>query len=301
MHRISFFLKLSRPLYLLGSILLYSLGGGVAKYIGVSIHWDIYLLGLGWVFLMQIGSFALHDYFTAIDNPINEKASNPNHAAQNEAQKKVDSLSQLVVCFSCFAIASSFTVLLLQANKLTAITGLMMTAALLGGVFYSLPPIRLSTSGYGELVVAILFANVIPAFAYTLQSGDMHRLIAMTTFPLTPLLLAMIIAFQFPKYSIDLKEEKRTLMIRMGWQNALNFHNFLIACAYLLLVIAIFFQLPLFIATPVFLTLPLGLLQMWQMKRINDGVKPNWQMLTISWIVFYYAVVYLLAYSLWIH
>jgi hypothetical protein len=87
----------------------------------------------------------------------------------------------------------------------------------------------------------------------------------------------------------------------MGWQNAMNLHNILIVCAFLLLAIAMFFQLPIFVGGPVFFTLPLSALQMWQMKRIADGGKPNWQALTISWIVMAYTVVYLLAYSFWIH
>lgn len=301
MRWISFLLKLSRPFYLLGSILLYSLGGGVAKYLGVTIHWNIYFLGLGWVFLLQIASFALYEYFEPADYPSEKGATNLNHTSRNETQKKNDSLARLVVCFTCLTVAGSFSILIKQANQLSPVTGVIMAVALIGGVFYSLPPVRLSTSGYGEMMAAIIFANAIPAFAFALQAGDMHRLIAMTTFPLTPLILAMIVAFQFPTYSHDLKQGKRKLMIRMGWQNAMNLHNILIVCAYLLLAIAIFFQLPIFIGAPVFLTLPLGFLQMWQMKRITDGVKPNWQALTISWIVLSYTVVYLLAYSFWIH
>jgi len=250
---------------------------------------------------MQIGSFALYDYFNPDDRASEKDSSNKNLTPINETDNKVNSLTRLVVCFSCLAIASSFTVLLLQSSRLTPVVGLMMATVLIGGTLYSLPPVRLSTSGYGELMVSILFANVIPALSYALQAGDMHRLIAMTTFPLTPLLLAMIIALQFPTYSHDMKYEKRTLVIRMGWQNALNMHNILITCAYLLLAISMFFQMPMFIGAPIFLTLPLGFIQMWQMKRINDGVKPNWQALTVSWIVLCYTVVYLLAYSFWIH
>lgn len=301
MRWISFLLKLSRPLYLLGSILLYSLGGGVAKYIGVTIHWNAYWLGLGWILLLQIGSYALNDYFEPPEPSDEKNSPNLNLASRRIAEEKTKSLMRLVVCFSCLAVAGSFSVLLLQANRLPPVTGVIMTTFVIGGVLYSLPSVRLSNSGYGELMVAILFANAIPSFAFSLQTGDMHRLLAMTTFPLTPLFLAMIVALQFPTYSHDLKLGKRTLIIRMGWQNALNLHNILIVCSYLLMVIAMFFQLPIFIGAPVFLTLPLGFLQIWQMKRINDGLKPNWQALIVSWIVLCYTVVYLLAYSFWIH
>lgn len=250
---------------------------------------------------MQIGSFTLYDYFELTNYPRNQNNSNSNHDSDNQNQEKNEGLARLVVCFSCLAVAASFSVLLMQANRFTPIVAVMMAFGFLAGVFYSLPPIRLSNTGYGELIAAIAFANVIPALAFALQAGELHRLVAMSTFPLTPLLLAMIIAFQFPTYFYDIKYGKRRLMVRMGWQNAVNFHNILIVCAYLLLAIAMFFQLPVYISAPVFFTVPLGFLQMWQMKRITDGAKPNWQALTVSWIVLSFTVVYLLAYSYWIH
>ncbi len=81
----------------------------------------------------------------------------------------------------------------------------------------------------------------------------------------------MMLAFELPDYASDLKYQKRTLMVRLGWQRSMNLHNYLILGAYLLLGLAVAFGMPFFIALPAFLTLPLGLLQIWQMRRIADG------------------------------
>jgi len=48
---------------------------------------------------------------------------------------------------------------------------------------FVVPPVKLNHLGYGELVTAILLCNLFPALAFLLQTGEMHRLLAMATFP----------------------------------------------------------------------------------------------------------------------
>ena len=66
-----------------------------------------------------------------------------------------------------------------------------------------------------------------------------------------------------------------------------------------MLGLAVAFGLPLMIALPAFLTFPLGLLQIWQLRRIADGAKPNWTALTLNALVIFAVTAYLLAYSFW--
>jgi hypothetical protein len=46
---IQLFIQLSRPLFLLGAILLFALGAGIAKYLGATIDWGLYFLGQVWI------------------------------------------------------------------------------------------------------------------------------------------------------------------------------------------------------------------------------------------------------------
>jgi hypothetical protein len=43
------FIRLTRPLFLLGVAIVYALGAGIARYLGVEIDWNAYLLGQAWV------------------------------------------------------------------------------------------------------------------------------------------------------------------------------------------------------------------------------------------------------------
>jgi 1,4-dihydroxy-2-naphthoate octaprenyltransferase len=174
-----------------------------------------------------------------------------------------------------------------------------MLLIFLGAFFYAVPPVRLEASGYGELTTSILVANLVPAFALLLQTGELHRLLAMVTFPLTTLHLAMLLAFELPDYANDLKYGKRTLLVRLGWQLGMRLHNLLVLVSFLLLGIAIAQGLPLGIALPAFLVLPLGLLQIWNMNRIGAGGKPHWTSLTLAALVLFGLTSYMLAFSFW--
>jgi 1,4-dihydroxy-2-naphthoate octaprenyltransferase len=174
-----------------------------------------------------------------------------------------------------------------------------MALIFLGAFFYAVPPIRLESSGYGELTSSILVANLVPAFALLVQTGDLHRLLAMSTFPLTLLHLAMLLALELPDYATDIKFEKNTLLVRIGWEPGMRMHNFLILGAYLILGLAVLLGLPIAIALPAFLSLPLGMLQIFQMNRIAAGAKPNWTTLTLAAVTLFSATAYLLAFSFW--
>jgi hypothetical protein len=51
----------------------------------------------------------------------------------------------------------------------------------------------------------------------------------------------------------------------------------------------------------VILVLPFGLFQIWQMNRIADGVKPNWNLLLLSAISTFSLAAYILTYAFWTH
>jgi 1,4-dihydroxy-2-naphthoate octaprenyltransferase len=108
-----------------------------------------------------------------------------------------------------------------------------------------------------------------------------------------------MLALEFPDYASDLKTAKLTLLVRMGWQNALRIHHALVATAYLLLAGSFAYGLPAAIALPAFLTLPLGILQIWYLSRIGDGIKPNWNALTLNALAMTAATAYLLTYAFW--
>lgn len=295
------FLRLSRPLFLFGGVLQFALGAGIARYLGVEINWNIYILGQLWITAGQLGTHYLNEYFDAegdSDNP-NRTPFSGGSGLLGLGEGKLPRVTGLLAAAAMFTAVAVLTIGLMRAGNFEGTIIIVAVLIFFGAFFYSVPPLRLSQTGYGELTTAILLANLVPAFGYLLQSGGLHRLISMSTFPLTALMLAMMVAIEFPDYGTDLKYQKRTLLTRIGWENGMTMHHIFILGAYVFLGLALMNGLPSRIALPGFLTLPLGLWQIWYMRRIATGIKPNWTALTTSAVMLFAATSYLLAFSFW--
>lgn len=293
------FVQLSRPLFLIGGALVYALGVGMARYLGADIDWSTYLLGQAIVTLLQLSAHYLNEYF---DSPVGEDNfhrtpfSGGNGAIGNG---KLSRQTVFLAATTTLAILASLIVILIGRGSASPLVITILALGFLGAFFYSVPPVSLARSGYGELTTSIIVANLVPTFAFILQYGDYHRLLAMSTFPLTTLHLAMMLVFELPDYGSDLRHGKRTLLIRLGWERGMALHNLLILSAFLLLGIAAIYGLPIQIALSGFLPLPLGVLQIVQMRRIASGAKPNWTTLGLMAVALFASEAYFLAFAFW--
>ena len=296
---ITLFLKMARPWFLLGGVLLYALGVGIARYLGTDINWQNYLVGQAWVTLLQLAAQFLDEYYDAPEDQTNTNRTIFTGGSGALGPGKLPRRVALQAALGVLAVLASLTVVMLAQGMLSPPAVLIMALAFAGAFFYATPPVRLEETGYGELTASILVAFLVPAYAYLLQTGDLHRLIPMVAFPLTCLHLAMLIAFHLPDYANDLRYERQTLLVRLGWERGMGLHNLLILSAFFLLALAVTFGLPLGIAWPAFLTLPLALLQIWQMRRIAQGATPNWTALTLNAVTLFIAAAYLLAFGFW--
>jgi 1,4-dihydroxy-2-naphthoate octaprenyltransferase len=298
---VSLFLRLSRPAFLLGPWLTYALGLGIANYLGLPLQINVALLGLLWVSAMQLSTHYLNEYFDTMADNRNENRTwfSGGSGVLGDGEGQLPRYVALLASATTLTLVALLTFGLGRLGVLDPLVAGILAVAFLGAFFYSVPPLNLASSGFGELITAALVANLVPALAFSLQAGELHRLLAMATFPLTGLHLAGVLAFEFPDYATDLKFSKRTLLVRLGWQPAMLAHNLLLLVSYALLGLAYVFGLPAAIALPAFITLPLAALQVWYMQRIAQGVKPNWNALTLNAVAIMAATVYLLAYAFW--
>jgi 1,4-dihydroxy-2-naphthoate octaprenyltransferase len=279
---------------------LYFLGGGIARYLGYMVRWDLFWLGLLWLFPLQLSAHFLNDFFVV--RPVLDEDPVYSSFSRGSGAIGPGKLSREVALWAALVMlttTASFSVLLLRNLDFSAPLIIIMLILIFGVLVYTIPPIRLAASGYGGLLVSILVANMVPAFSYLIQVDEVHKYLAMTTFPLTAIHLAMVIIFSLPEFANDVKYENSTLLTRLGWREGMNLHNLLILSAYLLLGLAALFGFPPRIAIPAILTLPLGLLQIWQVTRISAGASPNWPSLRLSAMTLFLATTYLLSYAFW--
>ncbi len=290
----------TRPWSLMAGVLTYILGGGIVKYLGHTLQYSRFWTGMLAVILLMLASYVLKLYYDLID------AANPLRRMKKDldefdllAVQRLSRPSVLLAAFTILTAGAAVTVLLITEGAISFAGLVILGAAFLLAFFYAVPPVRLVYRGYGELAEGILVASLAPALAFILQTGDLHRLLPMLTFPLLALFLALRLAQSLEHYARDQKLLHRTMMIAVGWQRGMQLHNILILAAYLLLGIAAAFSLPWSLTWPGLLTLPVGLYQIIQMNQIAGGAKPSWRLLRLTSAATFALTVYLLSLAIW--
>ncbi len=285
---------------MLSVVLLYILGLGLADYLGVNSHWNVIWSGLGVSLLLIFASAYLRFYFDLLEDDTRSKPFRERWAERNlQSENHLRPIALLQIALTALAAAAVLTFLLFLREPQNRPAQIFLFLIFVFSFFQGMPPVRLVYSGYGEIVEAITVANLVPAFAFSLQYGNTHRLLGMVTFPLTFLYVAMSLALALPDYAEDVKYVRQNLMVRLGWQRGMILHNITILLAYVALGLAAAFGLPWPLTWPGLLTLPVGIFQIWQILQIGNGARPNWRLTRITAMATLVLTGYMLAYTLW--
>lgn len=275
-REIRLFVRLTRPLFLLGGVLLYILGVSIASYIGPRIDLRLALIGQIVVTLVQLMTQYLNEYFDAEADRAN---NNRTFLTGGSGVLGPDGLPRKVALYAaifCLGLAATTCTAALISGIFNLLAWLVLAIAFLGAFFYNTPPIRLVSSGYGEFIAAVVVAGLVPTFGYAVQKPELSQLVPMTVTPLIALMFAMLIAFELPDYASDLKYEKKTIAVRIGWSRAMRLHDLSIVFAFLTLLAGYYLGLPTKVAVGSIIALPLGVAQIWQMHRIRSGYPVRW-------------------------
>jgi 1,4-dihydroxy-2-naphthoate octaprenyltransferase len=292
MQQLLYLLRLARPLNVIFAVLTYILGGGIARYLGISQNIIVFWLGLGGVALAQSSMGLLAEAHRSVEQP----SENDEHRAERVNLRN----AALIVALGALAALAIIAILLGQEGALSPVAMLFLGLSLIAVLAYAVPPLRLVDAGFGEFTLAVHIAMIAPALGFVLQEAEYHRLVAIISFPLTLLALAYFLILDFPTFAADEKYDRRTLLRSMGWQRAVPLHHILILGAYVLLASALLFGLAWGLIWPAFLTLPFALLQIYWLRNISQGAKPIWSLLTVNALAVFGLTAYLLTFAFWL-
>lgn len=284
-------LKLIRPLHLLLAALTYSLGASIADYLGETFRAGPFWLGLLGVILAQLTMSLLPEIFRLDIEPL----------AENETRSQRQTLRNNLLYISLASLTSLALIFyaLFATDELPPSSFLILGLSLAIILAYSIPPFRLSNRGFGELLLAIHLAYVIPSIAFILQSGDTHRFLALTI-PLTFLAFAYFLVTNFQSFAQDQKYGRDTFLTRLGWERVVPLHHIFLVFAYIFFLVLLPFGLPLSVLWPAFLTLPFAIYQIVQLRNIALGLPPNWTILHATALAVFGLTAYFLTLTFWI-
>jgi 1,4-dihydroxy-2-naphthoate octaprenyltransferase len=286
--------RISKPLNVLLMALTYFLGAGIARFLGSRGSAQAFWLGLAGVLLAQITLGLLAEVFRT------DAAPAPPLEDEDGERKLALREPALYLSITGLAAAGIIAFILYKDGSFTSATLLAVAASLIVIIAYAVPPLRLMDKGFGELLLAIHIAYLGPSIGFLLQAGTFHLLLNVSILPLTLLLLATYLVLDFPSYADDLKYGRTTLLIRVGWENALRLHHALLLGAYVLLGVSTLLGFSLALLAPGFLTIPFALLQWNFLRNIARGAKPIWGLLTANAVAVFGLTAYFLALSFWL-
>jgi 1,4-dihydroxy-2-naphthoate octaprenyltransferase len=224
------FVQLTRPLFLMGGVILYGLGAWFAFIETGTFHLARFLTGQILVTAVQLMTHYFNEYYDIQGDRLNQartwfsggsgilaSGALPLRAAWQAG------LGMAVVAGLALAIAAIQVPLALAFGAFS----------LLAAWSYSGPPLRLSGTGWGEISASVVVALMVPLVGYTMQAGGglNTRLLAILL-PLVLIHFAMLIAFQIPDAPADQAAGKRTLAVRLGLEKVTRLHNLALVLAF---------------------------------------------------------------------
>jgi 1,4-dihydroxy-2-naphthoate octaprenyltransferase len=282
---------ISKPslLFLLG--LAYSFGAGIADYLGRTINFVNFWLGLVACLTILFSALLFDNYFRLPLSPLSE-----NETPRQRQQWKILILQ---AAFASLSISLLIWVIQLFSKNNLLIAEIIFFVTILIMLAFAVPPFRLSEAGYGEIVLAIYLGTLVPALGFLEQYHGYHRLLTLATFPLALVATAYFLVTNFPSYSTDMKFGRRTLLTRLTWQDSIPVHHFLYLTSFLLFAISPFMGVPWGVIWPVFLVVPFAAVQIIWIQRIAGGAKPYWNILIGFSTATFGLIIYLLTLSFW--
>lgn len=231
---------------------------------GITINWALYWLGQVVVTSIQLMGQYLNEYYDIEVDRLG--TNNRTWFSGGSGILSEGSVSPQVVLVAARICA----VIAILAGVLTSLQSVWMIPivilCLLGSWFYSSPPISLMSSGWGELTTSVIVSLLVPLAGYAIQGGLPPGELWLICVPLVLVHVAMLVSFEIPDQVADQSVGKKTLTVRLGFNDAAWVIDALIVSAFLFIcVLALTSKYP---GQWMVIAAPLAILQMVTVHRV---------------------------------
>jgi 1,4-dihydroxy-2-naphthoate polyprenyltransferase len=272
-------LELGRVKFLLYSPILYTVGAIIPTVGGGSINVWTFVHGVAFTWLTHLMTHYCNEYYDLEPDRANESPSPWTGGSRVLVKGLVKPEFSLRLAY---ALAGVCTVLaLLLPNNTARVLALL---AIFFSWEYSAPPLKLEAFGLGEFTVTLVLNTLVPLLGYCTQSGGLqpHPLL-LVLIPMGIIEYIRMMVMNMADWESDAKTWKKTLVVRIGIENAVRVHGIGMVLAYLTLIPLYLVGIPL----PVILTLAatsyMGLRYAYRLQ------KGAWKQPQTMWIIPYVA------------
>ena len=220
----------------------------------------LFILALLAIMLLHAGANIANDYFDHISG--NDWANaNPTPFSGGSRYIQNGVLPpRLILLMSFIALATGsmlgVVIVLLTRSIFILLLGL---AGVLGGFFYTAPPLRLGYRTAGEISIALLFGLLPVSGSYYLQTETLEPTILPPAAIVSILIFLVILINEFPDAHADAATNKHTLVVRLGISRSVWVYRLTLLASYVLAAVMLTSAGTFFAGLLYLLTMPLAL------------------------------------------
>jgi 1,4-dihydroxy-2-naphthoate octaprenyltransferase len=261
-------IALGRPKFLIGGFVMHFLGASAALYSGVPLNLTALLWAQVAITSAQLMTHYANDYYDLHADRANRTPTNWSGGSRVLALGLLPVDTALWMALGLGGISFGANLYLSLFIQLGWTTFAVIFTGQFLAWFYSAPPLRLHSTGLGEITTAIVVTGLTPLTGYVAQTGAVCTEILLASLPLCCMQVMMLLVVEFPDYEGDRRADKRTLVVRIGPSAGARLYIALAIGAYAMLPPLVWMGLPAWVALAAAGTSPLAL---WQIARIVRG------------------------------
>jgi len=199
--------RLGRPLFLTGGFVLYGLGAAIAVQAGACVSGAIDWRRFGWgqiaITATQLMTHYCNDYCDYDADRANTTPTRWSGGSRVLPAGELPRAVALVAALTLGLVALLATAQLVTRAGASPGAAVMLVLAIVLSWEYSAPPLRLHSTGWGELNTALVVTLLTPLIGFHLQADRLSALPVLAVLPLCCLQFAMLLAIELPDAAGD--------------------------------------------------------------------------------------------------
>jgi len=246
LSRLYVWITLSRvPFHTVG-ILPLCLGFAIAWRKTGSLDWGLFALAQLAVIFIMLSTYFAGEYFDYTEDFLSFLRGKSRFAGGTGAIPGglIDRSSlrtATVVCLSLSLFIGLFIQCYYHTGRWTIPLGAL---GIIGGIFYSTPPIRWVATGTGELWIGLCYGFLPVIVGFYLVTGTIDYQVLIAATPIAITIFNVILANEFPDYESDRATGKKNLLYRIGPQRGAVLYAIAVLMSWLSMIFAVWTGAP---------------------------------------------------------
>ena len=217
-------LKISRLQFYPLPLIVYSLGAAAAQSMYRKFNFGIYVLGYVFIFLVELCSVLTNEYFDFKTDAQNKNPGPFNGGSRVLVEGRLEfrEVRAAIVSLLLSIFGTGYILLKISSDVQPLVMVSILSIGLFLGLGYTLPPLKFSYRGIGEIVVAVTFSPYLILCGYTFQSGVWRDAFPwLISLPLLFAILSAITLSGVPDFQADRAAQKKTIAVIFGQRMAI--------------------------------------------------------------------------------